>query len=258
MSGHRATVPAALAVLALYGSLLASLAWVVEPAMLGALLGSGRVWFSLRLSLYAATVATALALLLAVPAAYALSRHRFRGRQLVEAMLEFPLIVSPAALGAILLIFFSQPLGLWLQEHVTRVVFTATGVVLAQFVTILGVAVRMLKVAFDQVPVELETVARSLGAEPRHVFRTVTLPLARRGLVAAGVLAWAKALGEFGATLMVAGTMALRTETLPIAIHLRLASADVEGTVALILLLVGLGLGALALARLLLREPDHA
>jgi molybdate transport system permease protein len=258
MMGRRATILAALAVLGLYGALLASLAWFLEPAALGALLTSRRVWFSLRLSLGAATLATALALLLALPAAYALSRHRFRGQGAVETVLEFPLIVSPAALGAALLIFFANPLGAWLQENTIHVVFTLAGVVLAQFVTILGVAVRMLKVAFDEVPHELETVARSLGAGPGHVFRTVTLPLARRGLVASLVLVWAKALGEFGATLMVAGSMAMRTETLPIAIFMRLSTADIEGTVALILLLVCLGLGALYLARRLLRSPGHA
>jgi molybdate transport system permease protein len=128
----------------------------------------------------------------------------------------------------------------------------------AQFVTILGLAVRMLKAAFDAVPVELETVARTLGASPRHVFFTVTLPLAKNGLIAAFILSWAKALGEFGATLMVAGSMAMRTETLPIAIFMRLSSADIEGTVALILILVAIGLAALFVARRLLARGAHA
>ena len=97
--------------------------------------------------------------------------------------------------------------------------------------------------------------ARTLGASPLHAFLTVTLPLARNGLIAALILTWAKALGEFGATLMVAGTMAMRTETLPIAIFLRLASADIEGTVAMILVLVVIGLTALTIARWLLRRP---
>ena len=87
---------------------------------------------------------------------------------------------------------------------------------------------------------------------------TVTLPLARNGLIAALILTWAKALGEFGATLMVAGTMAFRTETLPIAIFMRLSTADIEGTVVLILVLVTVGLTALAIARLLLRSRVHA
>jgi len=205
-----------------------------------------------NLSLMAATVATALALLLAIPAAYALSRFNFMGKGAAETILEFPIIVSPAALGAIILIFFNNPLGEWVQTHVMYFVFTFAGIVLAQFVTILGLAVRMLKTAFDEVPAELETVART-----RHVFFTVTLPLARNGLIAAFILTWAKALGEFGATLMVAGSMAMRTETLPIAIFMRLSSADIEGTVALILVLVGIGLTALYTARRLLRMNTH-
>jgi molybdate transport system permease protein len=211
-----------------------------------------------RLSLVAATLAACLALALAIPAAYALSRYRFCGRELVDTVLEFPIIVSPAALGAMLLIFFNNPLGEWIQEHAMRFVFSFAGIVLAQFVTVLGVAVRLLKTSFDEVPAELETVARTLGATPRHAWFTITLPLARRGLIAAFILAWAKALGEFGATIMVAGTMAMRTETLPVAIFLRLASADIEGTVALILVLVSIGLAALYATRRLLGKAVHA
>jgi molybdate transport system permease protein len=258
MSLRQTSITAALAVLGLYGGLIVSLAWFLDGTTLRQALFSERTLFSVRLSLVAATTATSLALLLAIPAAYALSRFPFRGREAVETVLEFPIIVSPAALGAIILIFFNNPLGEWVQRNVILFVFSFAGIVLAQFVTILGVAVRMLKTTFDAVPAELETVARTLGADPRHAFFTITLPLARNGLIAAFILTWAKALGEFGATLMVAGTMAMRTETLPIAIFMRLASADIEGTVALILVLVTIGLTALTIARLLLRSSGHA
>jgi len=258
MNLRRTTVIAAFLVLALYGGLILSLGWFLELPTLRATLSSTRTLFSIQLSLVGATIAAFLAILLAVPAAYALSRYRFYGRDVIDTILEFPIIVSPAALGAILLIFFNNPLGEWIQEYAVRFVFTFAGVVLAQFMTILGVAVRLLKTSFDEVPLELETVARSLGATPRRAFFTVTLPLARRGLLAAFILSWAKALGEFGATIMVAGTMAMRTETLPIAIFMRLASADIEGTVALILVLVVTGLAALSLSRWLLGRVAHA
>lgn len=258
MNLRTTTVAAALAVLALYGGLILSLGWFLDVASLHETMASARSLFAVRLSLLAATFSSGLALLLAVPAAYALSRYRFWGRGAVDAILEFPIIVSPAALGAILLIFFNNPLGEWIQQHVLHFVFAFAGIVLAQFVTILGVAVRLLKTAFDEVPAELETVARTLGASPRHAFFTITLPLARRGLLAAFILSWAKALGEFGATIMVAGSMAMRTETLPVAIFLRLASADIEGTVALIVVLVVIGLAALFLARRLLGGTGHA
>jgi len=255
---RQTTIAAALSVLALYGGLILSLGWFFDGWVLRDALLSERTLFSVRLSLLAATLAACLAMLLAIPAAYALSRYRFRGRELVDTVLELPIIVSPAALGAMLLIFFNNPMGEWMQNHVLRFVFAFAGIVLAQFVTILGIATRLLTTCFDEVPVELETVARTLGATPRHAFLTITLPLARRGLIAAFILSWAKALGEFGATIMVAGTMAMRTETLPIAIYMRLASADIKGTVALILVLVAIGLTALYISRRLLGRVAHA
>lgn len=248
------SIVAALAVLTLYAGLIISLAWFFDGATFGKALTSERTMFSVQLSLVAATVSTLLALALAIPAAYALSRFSFYGREAVETVLEFPIIVSPAALGAIILIFFNNPLGEWVQANVVNFVFAFSGIVLAQFVSILGVAVRMLKTAFDAVPLELEVAARTLGAGHLDAFLTVTLPLTRNGLIAAFILIWAKALGEFGATLMVAGSMAMRTETLPIAIFMRLSSADIEGTVALILVLVTIGLVALTIARQLLKR----
>ncbi|MCS7089901.1 MAG: ABC transporter permease subunit [Verrucomicrobiota bacterium] len=252
------TIVTAWMVLALYGSLLVALGWFLKPETIQHFLTSERTLFSIRLSLLAATLAAGSAVVLAMPAAYALSRYRFAGRQVIETILEMPLVVSPAALGAMLLIFFNHPVGEWIQTHWFQLVFTFAGVVLAQFLTVLGIAVRLIKTAFDNVPAELETVARSLGASPSYAWFTITLPLAWRGILAAFILSWAKALGEFGATIMIAGTMAMRTETLPIAIFLRLATADLEGTAALIVVLVGLGLSALYLARQVAGKSLHA
>lgn len=254
VSFRRLTIASAFAVLVLYGGLIGSLVWFLDRGTQAGALFSERTLFSVRLSLAAATIASFLALLVAVPASYALSRSSFPGRNLVDTLLEFPIIVSPAALGAILLIFFTNPAGSWFEDRVAQIVFAFPGIVIAQFVTVLGVAVRFMKTAFDEVPREYEAVARSLGASPFRAFRTVSLPLARRGLVAAFVLSWAKAMGEFGATITVAGTMAMKTETLPVAIYMRLASADVGGAVALILLLLAIGLSALFLVRFLTRE----
>ena len=258
MSLRTFTIAAALTILFVYGGLILSLGWFLDLRVLGSDITSQRTLFSLRLSLAAATLAATLATAIAIPAAYALSRYRFWGAELVDTLLELPMVVSPAALGAMLLIFFSNPLGGWIQNHLRRFVFTFAGIVLAQFVTVLGVATRLLKTSFDEVPTDLETVARTLGGTPQYVFRTVTLPLARRGLLAAFVLAWAKAFGEFGATIMVAGTMAMRTETLPVAIYLRLAAADIEGTVALILIVVSTGLITLVATRKLFARKIYA
>jgi molybdate transport system permease protein len=123
-----------------------------------------------------------------------------------------------------LLIFFNNPLGTWIQEHVAQFVFTFYGIILAQFITTLGIATRLIKAAVDEIPHRYEDVARSLGASPLKAFLTVTFPLSKRGIIASAVLTWAKALGEFGATITIAGSMAMKTETLPIAIFMRLSS----------------------------------
>jgi molybdate transport system permease protein len=254
----RAATAAALLVALFYLGLLASLFHFLHPGTLLPSLAAPRTLFAVGLSLGAATVATMLALPVAVPAAYALSRLDFPGKLLAEALLEFPLIVSPAALGALLLMFFNQPFGEWIQAHTVQFVFTFWGVVLAQFATILGMAVRFIKAAMDEVPERYEHIARSLGASPFQAFWHTTFPLARRGILAGSLLAWAKALGEFGATITLAGTMAMRTETLPVAIYMRLASANLEGAATLILLLVGIGLLTLFLIRHLARGAVRA
>jgi molybdate transport system permease protein len=110
----------------------------------------------------------------------------------------------------------------------------------------------------DEIPVRYEAVARTLGASPGKAFLTITLPLSRRGIYAASILSWAKALGEFGATITIAGSMAMKTETLPIAIFMRLSSAEIEGTVVLILILVSIGLSILYVVRFLSRGASYA
>jgi molybdate transport system permease protein len=160
------------------------------------------------------------------------------------------MIVSPVALGAMILIFFNTPAGLFVQEKGVQFVFTIYGIFLAQFITTVGIAIRLIKAAMDEIPPRYEEVARTLGASPAKAFFTVTLPLSKKGIVAASILTWAKALGEFGATITIAGSMAMKTETIPIAIFMRLANADIEGTVVLVLILIGIGLSVLYGVRL--------
>lgn len=257
MSFNRFALISVAVVVIVYGSLILSLGYFMQTENLVSAFTSRRIWFSIRLSILCATLAALLAIILALPAAYALSRFQFRGKTAVDTFLEFPMIVSPAALGAMLLIFFNNPAGTWIQENAIRFVFTVAGIVLAQFITILGIAVRLIKTAYDEINPKYEMAARTLGASPFDAFRSVTLRLARRGIIAAFVLSWAKAMGEFGATITVAGTMPMRTETLPVAIFMRLAGADIEGTVALILILITIGLAALYGVRILTREKVY-
>jgi molybdate transport system permease protein len=254
MTFKRLSILFALSIFALYTGLILSLFYFYKGSLFMETLFSERTLFSIKISLVAATIATLLSLVLAVPSAYALSRFDFKGRHVIDTILEFPLIVSPAALGAMLLIFFNNPLGTWIQEHVAQFVFTFYGIILAQFITTLGISTRLIKAALDEIPHRYEDVARSLGASPWKAFLTVTFPLSKRGIIASAVLTWAKALGEFGATITIAGSMAMKTETLPIAIFMRLSSADIEATVVLILVLVTIGLAVLYSVRLLTKR----
>jgi molybdate transport system permease protein len=258
MTFKKIAIACSFATFALYAGLILSLFYFFQRQTLLDTLLSERTLFSIRLSVVAATISTLLSVLIAIPSAFALSRYDFPGRKAVDTILELPMIVSPAALGAMLLIFFNNPVGLWIQDNAAQFVFTFYGIVLAQFVTICGVSTRLIKAAMDEIPVRYEAVARTLGASPAKAFLTITLPLSRRGIYAACILSWAKALGEFGATITIAGSMAMKTETLPIAIFMRLSSAEIEGTVVLILILVSIGLSILYLVRLLSGRASYA
>ncbi len=216
---------------------------------------SERVVYSIKLSVMGAFLATCLSVLIAVPAGYAISRYDFWGKRAVDLVLEVPLVVTPVALGALLLIFFNTRIGGFIQEMGISFVFGFAGIVLAQFVTTVGIATRMVKTTFDEISPRYEVVACTLGATPAKAFLTVTLPIARKGIMAATVLTFAKCIGEFGATIMLAGSMPMKTETLPLSIFMRLSTADIEGMAVLILILLAIGLSALLAIKSVLKVP---
>ncbi len=249
MNSSKVTITAALALFAFYAVLILSLLTFFEGKNFLAVLSAPAILFSIRLSLIAATIAMLLAVAIGLPAAYALSRYNFPGKKIVDTVLELPMIMSPVALGAALLIFFNTGLGTKIQERGILFVFEFWGIVLAQFATIAGLATRLMKSVLDEISPRYEAVARSLGSSAWQAFWRITFPLAFRGLVSAMILSWAKAVGEFGATVTLAGTMAFKTETMPTAIFMSLASADIPKTIALILILAGIGLTALYAVR---------
>ncbi len=232
-----------------YLALIFSLLSFISQDRFFDILFSERTLFSIKLSITAAFIAVMLSFIIALPAAYALSRYEFAGKKFIDLFLELPMIVSPAALGAILLFFFNTYMGNWIQENVQQFVFTFYGVILAQFTTILGITIRMIKNGFDEISPRYENTARTLGANSFQAFCTVSLPLCSKSILSALILAWAKAVGEFGATITVAGTMAMRTETLPIAIFMRLSVADIDGAVVLITILLTISLLVLFIVR---------
>jgi molybdate transport system permease protein len=250
MNFGKTAIIAALVLFLFYAVLILSLLTFLEGPRFLAILLAPDTLFSIRLSLVTATAAMLLAVVIGLPAAYALSRFQFPGKKMVDTLLELPMIMSPVALGAALLVFFNTPVGNVIQERGILFVFEFPGIVLAQFATIAGLATRLMKTALDEISPRYEAVARSLGSNAWEAFRKITLPLSFRGILSAMILCWAKAVGEFGATVMLAGTMAFKTETMPIAIFMSLASADIPKTIILILILAGIGLTALYAVRL--------
>jgi len=237
------------AALALATGAVAAILWAQAGyAGLGATLAAlGRpgIRQAVILSLGTATVSALIALAVALPTAYLLARRPFPGSAALDLLLDLPVVLSPVALGVSLLLFFRGALGQWVETHLVRFVFEVPGIVLAQTTVATALAVRVLKAAFQAVDERYEHVARFLGCTAWGAFRRVTLPLARKGVLAAFILAWARSIGEFGATVTLAGAVPGKTETVPVAIYLRLAEADITGAVGLILLLSILSLGVL-------------
>jgi len=179
-------------------------------------------WIALALTLKVAGWATALNLVLGVGIGYAIARTRLPGRDVLDAVLTLPMVMPPTVLGYYLLVLIGShsPLGAWLIEHLgLRLVFTWQGAVVAAMVVSFPLVFKAARAAFETVDLQLEDAARTLGVHELAVFFRVTLPLAWRGVLAGLLLSFARALGEFGATLMVAGSIPGRTQTLSIAVY---------------------------------------
>jgi molybdate transport system permease protein len=246
----RVATISALVLLAVFfiGIVVSMLAYTEWDTFISALLSS-EILFAIRLSVITATVAAVISILIAVPVAYAISRSSFPGKDIVDSLLDLPIVISPVALGAALLIFFNTPLGSSIDDNVMKFVFAVPGIILAQVTVVSALAIRLLKSTFDSIDPRYEQVARTLGCSKPEAFFRVTLPLARDGLIASGILTWARAVGEFGATVTLAGATAMRTETLPTAIFLSLATADVEKAIAVIFVLIIIAVVALLAIR---------
>ena len=179
-------------------------------------------WIALGLSLKVALCATAIDLVLGVAVGYALARLRFPGRELVDSILLLPMVLPPTVLGYYLLVVVGRRgwIGAWLENTLgIHLIFTWQGAVIAAAVVAFPFVCKSARAAFETVDAQLEDAARVLGLGEAAVFFRVTLPLAWRGILAGTLLAFARSLGEFGATLMVAGSIPGKTQTLSIAVY---------------------------------------
>ena len=225
------------------------------PAQLAKSLGERSSLEALLLSLETSTMAIAAVVAFGTPAAYLLARRRFRGRALGLTLLELPLVLPPAVAGIGLLAALGPHglLGPLLSSAHVQLVLARAGVVVALAFVAFPFYVRQAQAAFASIdPTYLEA-GLALGARPTYMLLRIAIPLARPGLGAGMALAWARAMGEFGATLMFAGSVQGVTQTLPLAIYGRF-STDFSGALALSALLVAVSLSLLLTAKYLLRS----
>lgn len=215
------------------------------------LLTSSDVWEALKLSLICATAATAVSLLLGVPLAWVLARVDFPGRGLVRALVTLPLVLPPVVGGVALLMALGRNgvVGRWLDDWFgVTLPFTTTGVVIAEAFVAMPFLVISVEGTLRAADPRYEEAATTLGASRWTAFRRVTLPLITPGIAAGAVLAWARALGEFGATITFAGNFPGKTQTMPLAVYLALQD-NPESAIALSLVLLAVSITVLAALR---------
>jgi molybdate transport system permease protein len=209
------------------------------------------IYFTLGVSVLSVLLTLPFALALA----WLLARRRWPGKSIVETLVMLPLVMPPVATGLILLRLFGRngTLGHWLESAGLEIVFTWKAVVLALGVMSFPLMVRSMRTAIEEVPREQEEVASTLGENPWRVFFRITLPLSRRGLISGMMLAFARALGEFGASVMIAGFIPGQTETLSLAIYRSVMNGEDKRATYLLLISVALAYVLVWLAGRLIR-----
>ncbi len=224
----------------------------VDKKAVATVLTSKYIRHALWMSIWTSCVTTFIALLFAIPMGYSLSRFRFPGQFLVDAIVDLPIVFPPLVAGLTLLVFFSKTSpGRWIQEDLgIDFVFQPKGIVLCQFVAAASFAIRSAKTAFDDVDRRYENMALTLGCTQWGSFRRVCLPLARNGIIAGGILTWARAFGLFGPLMIFVGSFRGRTEVLSTTIFLEQSVGNLEVALAIALLLIFVALIAVTCIRL--------
>lgn len=208
---------------------------------------SAETWAIAQFTVLMALVATALTLPLAIAVGWLLARRVFPGKALVETIVSLPLVLPPVATGLLLLWLFGRrsPVGQALDAMGIEVVFTWKAVVIAMMVVSFPLVARSVRSGIELVDQRYEDLAATLGATRWRILRTITLPLASRGIIAGAILGFSRALGEFGATIMVAGAIPGRTQTLAVGIYTFVETGREEAAWGLLLLSALLAFGAI-------------
>jgi molybdate transport system permease protein len=209
-------------------------------------LADRKIRYSIWLSLTSCTLSAVFSLLVAVPIGYLLSRHEFRGKRLLDSVLDIPIVLPPLVVGLSLLILFQYPPFSWIARDI---VYQLPAVVLAQFSVACAFAVRTMKSTFDHINPRSEQVAITLGCSRAQAFGWVVLPDASRGMMTAFTLAWARSLGEFGPLLIFAGATRMKTEVLSTSVFLELNVGNIEAAVAVSLIMILAAVTVLVITR---------
>ena len=220
------------------------------------LLQQERILFALRMSVATSLTTLVLVMLTAVPVGYALSRFRFPGRSLANTMVDVPIVLPPVVIGISLLAFFSFGVGEPIRRALAASNFSlvsGVGIVMCQYLMAVSYAIRSVKTAFQGVDPALDQVARVLGCSEWQAFWRVSLPLARNGLIAGGVMAWARAIGVFGPLMVFVGT-GPRVLVMPTTLWLELSTGNIETAIVIALIMLGLAGVALTLVHWLSPE----
>ena len=236
---------------------LAALLLRASPARILANLSQPVVYQAVWLSLQTSLVATLAAIVLGTPLAYLLARRRFRFKRLLDSLIDLPIVLPPSVAGVALLMAFGRRglLGPWLEAAGIHIAFTTLAVIIAQTFIAAPLYIRAAAVGFGGVEPELEQAAALDGASRWGTFRHVTAPLSWTALVSGAVLTWARALGEFGATIIFAGNFPGRTQTMPLAIYIGF-EIDLDVALTLSVIMIGFAFAVLATLRGLLQRDD--
>ena len=227
----------------------------VPVERLGANLQDRAIVQAVGLSMVTTAITVLIALVAGTPMAYLLARHHFRGRTALDTLIDLPIVLPPSVAGIALLVAFGRRglLGRYLSDAGVEVAFTQTAVVLAQTFVAAPFYIKAALAGFASVDRDLEQAAALDGAAPLQVFRYVTLPLARTALLGGAVMTWARALGEFGATIIFAGNFPGRTQTMPLAIYLGF-ELDLQVALTLAVILLGTSFAVLFVVKRMLRQ----
>jgi molybdate transport system permease protein len=234
----------------------------ISPSHFFQALAKPEIQFATRLTLITCTISAILSLWIAIPLGYLLSRFDFRGKAVVDGLIDIPLVLPPMVLGLSLLILFNYVRigGVSLEERLQQqlhiqVTFAVPAVVLAQFAAAAAFAVRTMRVAFEEIDPRTEMVAMTLGCSRGQSFWRVVLPQAWPAIVTAFTLAWSRSLGEFGPIYIFAGTTRLKTEVLSSTVFLEWNANQLQSAVAVSLLMVGIAAIVLLVVRFAGRLP---